>query len=271
MARSAQPEQAGVGVGGARQPVQQDRQHLRHQLRGSREAPGQLPYGLRGAFGVGEAERLQALDDRFRRQEVGPGPGRGGGREGLQQRTEEQALVNPANPAAMMAQVRFELAQGGGRRLVAVPEDTGQTDPGVRLGRQGVDLLILVELQPVLDGPQEPVGGLQGRRILGSDVAAGGQGGERGQGRGRPQAGIRSPVDLLEQLNGELDVADAARSQFQLPVGQAPPGHGLLGPGFEPADLAQFVRTERPAPDPRRRPPPRTGRRASGCPPPPGP
>ena len=42
-----------------------------HELRGAGEAPGQLSHRLDGPFGVGETEGLQALDDRFWREELG--------------------------------------------------------------------------------------------------------------------------------------------------------------------------------------------------------
>ena len=57
-------------------------------------------------------------------------------------------------------------------------------------------------------------------------------------------------MDQLEQLNRELDVADAAGSPFQFPVRQTLPGHGLLCSGFEVADLAELLGAEGAAPHP---------------------
>ena len=57
-------------------------------------------------------------------------------------------------------------------------------------------------------------------------------------------------MDQLQKLDGELDVADAALSPFQLPVGQALTADGLLSPGLQLSYLSQLVSPERAAPDP---------------------
>ncbi len=72
------------------------------------------------------------------------------------------------------------------------------------------------ELDAVFQRPQEAVGGVQGGGVLASDVAAGRQCGERVEGAGAAQGGIAAAVDQLEKLDGEFDVAQAARAEFEL-------------------------------------------------------
>ncbi len=86
----------------------------------------------------------------------------------------------------------------------------------------------------MLDGAQEPVGGDQGRGVVPPDVAAGRQRHERGQRAAHPQRRIDAAVHHLEQLDGELDVAQAAAAELELPlglrgrdVGLDPAAHGL--------------------------------------------
>ena len=86
----------------------------------------------------------------------------------------------------------------------------------------------------MLDTAQEPVGAGQPRRILPAHVAARGQRVQRVQGGPDPQRLIGPAVHQLEQLDRELNVAQAARAQLELTArligGQAveyPPPHRL--------------------------------------------
>ena len=56
---------------------------------------------------------------------------------------------------------------------VAVAEHPGQARPRLLVGGQRVRLLLVVELQPVLDGPEEPVRGVEPVGVGPVDVAAG--------------------------------------------------------------------------------------------------
>ena len=86
----------------------------------------------------------------------------------------------------------------------------------------------------MLDPAQEPVRRRHRRRIGAADVAACGQGRERRQRGGLAQRLVAAAVHELEQLDGELDVPQAARPELELAAGlvggQArdhPPAHGL--------------------------------------------
>ena len=76
-----------------------------------------------------------------------------------------------------------------------------------------------VQLDPVLEGAQERVGVVQRLAVLAADVAAAGQRGQRAQRRGRPDRLVGAAVHELEQLDGELDVAQAAGAELELPLG----------------------------------------------------
>ncbi len=202
---------------------------------------------------VGVAERLQPVSRRFRRQ---PGclawqPG-----DGVEQRPVEQLLVQLPRLAGVPPPFRGQRGgritgdrQRGRRRGAASARGQcgrltrGQPHPPQRpadlpqhrrvLGQQ-VRAPQLAQLQQVLDPAQEPVRRRHRRRVGAADVAAGGQ---RGQGRQRARLAqplVGPAVHELQQLDRELDVAQAARSELQLPAGlvrgQAldhPAAHGL--------------------------------------------
>ena len=48
-------------------------------------------------------------------------------------------------------------------------------------------------------------------------------------------------VDELQELDGELDVPDAAPPPLELPVDETPPGHLALGPGLHAPHFADLV------------------------------
>ncbi len=108
-----------------------------------------------------------------------------------------------------------------------------------------------LQLQAVLEEAQEAVGRREVRPVVAADVAAVRQRPQRVERRTRAQCLVGAPVHELEQLHRELDVAQAARSELELPgplVGadvllDAPP-HGL--------HVADEVRPARGAPHHRR-------------------
>lgn len=75
-----------------------------------------------------------------------------------------------------------------------------------------------VELDAVLHGPQEAVRVVQLGGVGAADVAAGGEGVQGVEGGAGVQGGVAAAVHELEQLDGELDVAQAAGAEFELAV-----------------------------------------------------
>src|SRR5215469_5573269 len=71
----------------------------------------------------------------------------------------------------------------------------------------------------MLDRAQEAVGVAEPGRVLAAYVPLRRQGRERGQCRRIAQRLVRPAVYELEQLDGELDVAQAARTELDLPAG----------------------------------------------------
>lgn len=75
-----------------------------------------------------------------------------------------------------------------------------------------------VELDAVFHGAQEAVRVVELGGVGAADVAAGGQGVEGVEGAAGVQGGVAAAVHELEQLDGELDVAQPAGAEFELPV-----------------------------------------------------
>ena len=71
----------------------------------------------------------------------------------------------------------------------------------------------LLQLQPVLDGPQEAVRRGQLRCVVAADVAAVGERGQRDHRGGAAQRLVAAAVDELQQLHRELHVAQPAAAR----------------------------------------------------------
>ncbi len=108
---------------------------------------------------------------------------------------------------------RLALTGGDGPQGPAGPAQAAQY--GLIFG-QGVGPAQLVELEQVLDLAQEPVGVGQVPGVFPGDVAALGQRGQRGQGGRAAQGLVGATVHQLQQLDRELDVAQAARAELDL-------------------------------------------------------
>ena len=80
-------------------------------------------------------------------------------------------------------------------------------------GGQQVGAAQAVQLQPVLDGAQPAVGLGEVARVLAADVAARRELLERDQRRAAADAVVGAAVHELQQLHGELDVAQPARAR----------------------------------------------------------
>ncbi len=253
-----QPHEPLVRVRRLGEPVEQQRQQLLHEPRGTCEAPGELVQGLAGALCVGEAEGGEALLGGVRGEAMVTGrlparPRGVPGREGLEERPEVEALVDRPPRALMTREDGVEPLRRSLERSAGKPENPRQAVPRLAIGRHRVNLRLLDELEAVLDGAQEAVGDGQRRRVRGRDVAGVGELGEGGQRGAKPQGRVAAAVHQLQQLHGELDVPDAPAAALELPVVEAPASDQRLGAGLHRAQLGELVGTEAPGPQVLRR------------------
>ena len=98
------------------------------------------------------------------------------------------------------------------------PGRAGEDAHGLGITRHQVRAGEACELQPVLEQPQEPVVPRQFRRFDASDVALCCESHQRRQGCALAHLRVLQPVHELQQLDGELDIPQAARAQLQLDV-----------------------------------------------------
>ena len=92
---------------------------------------------------------------------------------------------------------------------------------------QHVRALEPLQLQPVFEQPQELVGRGQVRGVVAADVAALAERGQRVDRRRHVQRFVVAAVHQLQQLHGELDVAQPAGAELDL-AGPHPGGHQFL-------------------------------------------
>ena len=213
----AEGQQAAVGVGRVGEPAEHDGQQRALDGGAAADAGGQRGQVPQRAGRVGEAQGLQpglgGLGREVRRAECG-GARREAG-DGVEQRPVEQLLVQAPDFALVPLPLRAELVDGVG----AVAERAAEAAQVGLVLREGVGAAETVDLEAVLQGSQEPVGVGQGGGVGAPDVAAGRQGAQRLQGAAVAQGGVGGPVDELEQLDGELDVAQAAGAELELALG----------------------------------------------------
>ena len=247
-ARLRSAEQPEVGVGRVRQPVEQQRQHLLHQPRRAGEAPGQLVDGGLGALAVGEPEGAQAgLDGAGLGQQVAVGGG-----ERLEQRPEVEPLVDRAHrPPGAGRSAASSCSSGRRRSGVAVAASCGRGGASTRR-RSGMAYTWAPSssCSTCSSAAQEPVRLGQLLGVVAVDVA-GTPPARRAPSRvvGDAQLGVEAAVHELQELHGELDVADAAPPALHLPVGEALAGQLGLDAGLQAAQRAQVVGAEGAAPE----------------------
>ncbi len=109
-----------------------------------------------------------------------------------------------------------------------------------------------MQLEAVLDRPEELVRAVESRRVSRLDVARSRELTERFKRVARPHRLIVTAVHELQQLHGELDVADPAPAALQLAFGQTLLARLRLRARLHRADLAHRVGIERVRPDIRR-------------------
>ena len=107
-----------------------------------------------------------------------------------------------------------------------------------------MDLLLVDELQSVFDGSQEAEGVGHLRRVDIVDVSGSHHLAQRVEGVRPSQIGIEMTMDELEQLDRELDIADAAGAAFEFAPRQPFARHLRLGPGFHRPQRTERVSIE---------------------------
>ena len=117
--------------------------------------------------------------------------------ESFEERPEVDALMDAADcepTGAQIARQLFGRVGGGG---VAIADHARQPVGGLGRSRQGVHLLLVLELQPVLDLTEKPIGVEQRVSVTAVDVAGVGQLVDRHHCRRLTKAGIGMPVHEL--------------------------------------------------------------------------
>ncbi len=234
-------EQTGVGVGRVGEPMQ----HRREQAALDRGRPadtvGQRLDVAQRACGVGKPQRRQPIPG-LRGREPDLLDGQPCHRR--QQWLVEKPLVQPAHEPGDPGMLALDLLRGGETERSSQPAQlTG-------IAGQGVHPAEPLQLQAVLGTAQEAVRVREAGRIPAGHIATASERVERGQRRDRPQLGVGPAVDELEQLDGELDIAQPARTEFEVTVSVSrrqrpfhPPPHRL--------DVADEPRPRRGRPDQR--------------------
>ena len=235
--QSPELQQAEIRIGRRREPIEHDGEQLVHHPRRTPESVLELVQRASGVFRVDETERAQSFFDRLFRQASNAG-------ERVEERCEEQTLVNRPDGRLVRHHVGVERFERAGVRSVAVSEHACEQRARCRIDGHRVRLRLVAELKPVLDVAEKDVGRreLFGVGVL--DVPAADQLLERFQGRPRTNGRVLTSVNELQQLHRELDVADAAGAALDLAFGAAAATSFGLGPRLHLPDLAHDVGVE---------------------------
>ena len=201
-----QPEQAEVGIRRGGQPVEEQGEELLHHPRGAGEAAGELGDGLPGALDVREAEGGRAAR-RWQLAERAHAGQRG------QQRPEPHPLVDRAHARPVAGQLGSKASVGPAAGVPRKPSTPCHAAAPVAIRGHRVRLALVIELEHVLDAAEEPVGGGEDGGVVGIDVAPAAEVVSAGRVPRHAELGIDAAVHELQQLGGELDVADAARAR----------------------------------------------------------
>ena len=123
--------------------------------------------------------------------------------------------MEPAHLAPVVAPLAVEL----GDRLGEDADRPAEPAQGRLVVGQDVRTPQLVQLDPVLEGAEERVGLVELLAVLAADVATLAEAGQRAQRRALAQRRVGPAVHELQELHGELDVAQPARAELDLPLG----------------------------------------------------
>ena len=230
-----QPNERRAGIGRERQRGCHDREDVPDDLAQSRVGVHDAGEHVVAAGGLGEAQPFEQL---FRRGTVDPGPGLRRTRERLQQRPVEEPLVDPSD------QRRGPVVLTLQRRGVGEAERTRERRARRGAGREVVRLQVAHHLEPVLQPPEKAIRVGQHVRVGRRDVPLRGQGRERREGVRRAERRVTPSVHDLEQLDRELDVADASAPALDLGQLLATLPDVFLEPNLRPANLVDRRRLQ---------------------------
>lgn len=149
--------------------------------------------------GIPEAQCREPLS-RLLRTQRGIGGAQPG--DGRQQRAVEELFVDPAHRPGVELPVLDDVA----RRVVAQADGSAQPAQVLLGSRHDMGPPQPVELDPVLQGPQQAIGLVEGGGVLAPDVPAASQCGQGLQRRRGPQRRVVTAVHELQQLHAEFDV-----------------------------------------------------------------
>ncbi len=123
--------------------------------------------------------------------------------------------MQPLHLAAVPSPLPVEL----GHRVLGHPHGAAQAAQRVLVVGYDVGAAQLRELDPVLQGAQEAVRLVERGAVVASDVPAPGELRQRAQRRRCAHRLVGAAVHHLQELHGELDVAQAPRAELELPLG----------------------------------------------------
>ena len=210
-------EQTGIGVGGIGEPFEQGRQQYRLDLPPPGTSADQGPKVPEGILGRCEAECGELAFGGIRRQPHGVGIE---AHHRIEQRSIEQLRVQTANALGVAFDFGVQHTQ-----CVAVAVGThvrGPRQPAQRFfvvrRRKGVRSLHPLQLQTMLEQSQELVRGGEVGCVVAADVSTLGERGEGIDGAQHTESFVGAAVHELQQLDGELDVAQTSASELDLPL-----------------------------------------------------
>src|ERR1700722_3044993 len=106
---------------------------------------------------------------------------------------------------------------------MVIPESTGNSYPRLPVRRQGVRLLLMLDLQTMFDAAQENVSISEQAHLIGRKKVQLFQSNQGFQGVSLLEEGVSGPVQELQGLQDEFDFPDASVSEFHvtMEIGQS--------------------------------------------------
>ena len=245
--KAVEAHEAGVGLRGARERLDDARRQFPQQFARARRARAAIAPGMPAAHRRGDGRTFA---------EAEAGEGRERARIVLEPREHERAGAGLARrvleQAAIMRGDRLEHAAQPCAECLAVREahEGREPFPLVRVLGQRLGLLVGDHLQAVLDRAQEGVGGFEIGDRLGRSTSRGGERLQRRDRRGHAQFRIAPAPDQLLGLRVEFDLADAAAPDLHVVAVQRdlPAAAMRLDLALDRVDVGDGREIEMPAP-----------------------